>query len=87
MDEDTPVARFEYVYVGETGQRGTHLHAQGLCDHTGDLTPAYAHEVQAYERCGQCLNRATELGIAVQPDVSLVVCPNCFLVEPCECEN
>ena len=87
MDEDTQVARFEYVYVGEAGRRGTHLHAQGLCDHTGDLTPAFAHEVQAYERCGQCLNRATELGIVVPPDTPLTVCPACFLVEPCDCEN
>ncbi len=87
VDETTPVATFTQVYVGVNGDRGMHLHAEGLCDHTGDLTPAYQHELSELERCGQCLNRAAELGVLVQPQAELVACPTCFLVGPCECEN
>lgn len=84
---DESFVRFEYLYVGDRGVRGDHLHAVDLCDHTSELTLAYAHEVQAYERCGQCLNRAEELGLAVLPTAPLTACPDCFIVGPCECEN
>ena len=88
MDDDGEAfVRFEYVYVGDRGVRGDHLHAMGLCDHTSELSPAFAYEVQAYERCGQCVNRAEELGLTIQPDVPLTTCPNCFLVGPCDCDN
>ena len=81
------VARFEFVYAGDRGERGKHLHASGLCDHSDGLVAASAEELYSLDRCGQCLNRAVELGLAVPPQEPPEMCPTCFLVGVCDCEN
>lgn len=81
------VVRFEHVYESDAGQRGTHLHAPGMCDHTKGLVPARQDELLSLDQCGQCLNRAEELGVLVTPSTPLQQCPTCFMVSPCECEN
>lgn len=81
------VARFEFVYVGDRGDRGMHLHAPGFCDHTGELTAALQHELSELERCGQCENRAEKLGSPIEPARVTATCPKCFMIGPCECEN
>lgn len=84
---DGEVVNFDSVYVGDRGHRSRHLHAVGMCGHSGDLTTATQDELYSLECCGQCLNRAEELGLLVTPNKPPDACPTCFLVGPCDCEN
>lgn len=74
---------FDQVYVGDAGERGKHLHATGMCDHTSELVVATTQEIADLPECGQCLNRIEEIGGEIVNPKALKACPH-FTVGPCD---
>lgn len=74
---------FDRVYVGETNERGGHLHAVDMCDHTSELVLATTQELVDLPECGQCLNRIQEVGGVIVEPKALAPCAH-FVVGPCD---